>query len=202
MTSGAGDDEYREALEAAHRHALEWLDSVDERPIRPEVDADGMLARLRADLPDDGVAAAAVIDELAEAVEPGLMAMGSPRFYGFVIGGAYPAAMAADWLVSAWDQNTGSRQPTPATAAVEEVAARWLVELLGLPAGSGVGFVTGATSANLSALIVARDAVLRERGHDAAARHPECAGDPLPRGRRGAHLGRARRDASPGSARR
>jgi glutamate/tyrosine decarboxylase-like PLP-dependent enzyme len=168
MTRGAEHDEYRQALDAAHRHALAWLDSVDERPIRPDVDADGMLARLRADLPDEGAPAAAVIDELAEAAEPGLMAMGSPRFYGFVIGGTYPAAMAADWLVSAWDQNTGSRQPTPATAAVEEVAARWLVELLGLPDGSGVGFVTGATSANLSALIVARDAVLRERGHDAA----------------------------------
>ncbi|MGZ8803704.1 MAG: pyridoxal phosphate-dependent decarboxylase family protein [Microbacterium sp.] len=168
MTSGAAEDEYRKALDAAHRHALAWLDSVEERPIRPEVDADGMLARLRPDLPDAGAPAAAVIDELAEAAEPGLMAMGSPRYYGFVIGGTYPAAMAADWLVSAWDQNTGSRQPTPATAAVEEVAARGLVELLGLPAGSGVGFVTGATSANLSALIVARDAVLRERGHDAA----------------------------------
>jgi glutamate/tyrosine decarboxylase-like PLP-dependent enzyme len=92
--------------------------------------------------------------------------MGSPRFYGFVIGGTYPAALAADWLVSAWDQNTGSRQPTPATAAVEEVAAAWLLELLGLPAGSGVGFATGATSANLSCLVTARDAVLRAHGAD------------------------------------
>ena len=72
-----------------------------------------MLARLVPSLPEEGLAADAVIDELAEAAGPGLMAMGSPRFYGFVIGGAYPAALAADWLVSAWDQNTGSRQPTP-----------------------------------------------------------------------------------------
>nr|WP_133545607.1 pyridoxal-dependent decarboxylase [Microbacterium sp. BK668] len=148
---------------------MEWLASVEERPIRPELDVDGILSRLEHELPDDGRDAAEVVDELATAAEPGLMAMGSSRFYGFVIGGAYPAALAADWLVSAWDQNTGSRQPTPATAAVEETAARWLVDLLRLPAGSGVGFATGATSANLACLITARDAVVRERGADPAA---------------------------------
>ena len=119
----------RRALDAAHRHAREWLDSVDERPIRPELDVDGILDTARTEpRPMRASRAEAVIDELAEAAGPGLMAMGSPRFYGFVIGGAYPAALAADWLVSAWDQNTGSRQPTPATAAVEEVAAHWLLE--------------------------------------------------------------------------
>ena len=164
----ADSGEYGRALDAAHRHAQEWLDSVDERPIRPELDAEAILARLVPNLPDEGVDPEAVIDELAEAAGPGLMAMGSSRFYGFVIGGAYPAALAADWLVSAWDQNTGSRQPTPATAAVEEVAAHWLLKLFGLPGDSGVGFVTGATSANLSALLVARDTVLRDHGHDAA----------------------------------
>lgn len=168
MTGTDAREEYRDALDAAHRHAMQWIESLDERPIRPELDVDGMLGRLVAVLPEEGLAADEVIDELADAAGPGLMAMGSPRFYGFVIGGAYPAALAADWLVAAWDQNTGSRQPTPATAAVEEVAARWLLEVLGLPEGSGVGFVTGATSANLSALIVARDTVLRDVGHDAA----------------------------------
>jgi glutamate/tyrosine decarboxylase-like PLP-dependent enzyme len=160
--------EYGAALEAAHRHAAAWLDSVADRPIRPDVGVDGILARLRQDLPDEGADAASVIEELVEATEPGLMAMGSPRFYGFVIGGAYPAAIGADWLVSAWDQNTGSRQPTPATAAVEETAARWLLELLRLPRESGVGFATGATSANLACLLTARDAVIRQSGHDPA----------------------------------
>ena len=175
MTSGTGNDrdgaqadEYGPALDAAKRYAMEWLESVDERPIRSELDVDGMLERLVPILPEEGLAADEVIDELAAAAGPGLMAMGSPRFYGFVIGGTYPAAMAADWLVSAWDQNTGSRQPTPATAALEEVAASWLLDLLGLPADSGVGFITGATTANLSALIVARDAVLRDRGHNSS----------------------------------
>ncbi|MHC2999171.1 pyridoxal phosphate-dependent decarboxylase family protein [Microbacterium sp. HJ5] len=159
-------NEYRQVLEVAHRHAQAWLDEVAERPVRPELDVDGVLARLRRDLPEDGIGSVEVVEELVEASAPGLMAMGSPRFYGFVIGGAYPAALAADWLVSAWDQNTGSRQPTPATAAVEEVAAAWLLELLDLPRGSGVGFATGATSANLSCLVAGRDAVLRARGFD------------------------------------
>ncbi|KQZ82365.1 pyridoxal-dependent decarboxylase [Microbacterium sp. Root166] len=162
-------EQYRLALEAAHEHALRWLDGVDERPIRPDLDVDGILARLERTLPENGESAERVVDELAEASGPGLMAMGSSRFYGFVIGGTLPASLAADWLVSTWDQNTGSRQPTPATAAVEEVAAAWLVDILGLPAGSGVGFVTGATSANLSCLVVARDAVLRRAGYDPAA---------------------------------
>ncbi|WP_345752834.1 pyridoxal phosphate-dependent decarboxylase family protein [Microbacterium rhizophilus] len=163
------DDPYRASLDAAHRHALGWLDSVAERPIRPDVDAGGMRARLPRDLPEDGADPVAVVDELAEACGPGLMAMGSPRFYGFVIGGTYPAALAADWLVSAWDQNTGSRQPTPATAAVEEAAGEWLLDVLRLPAGSGVGFATGATVANLSCLVTARDAVVRAHGGDPVA---------------------------------
>jgi glutamate/tyrosine decarboxylase-like PLP-dependent enzyme len=163
------DEEYRRALETAHRHALAWLATVGERPVRPDADVDAIVGRLTPQLPDAGVDAAAVVEELAGAAEPGLMAMGSPRFYGFVIGGTYPAALAADWLVSAWDQNNGSRQTTPATAAIEEVAARWLLDLLGLPGESGVGFTTGATSANLSCLVAARDAVLRERGYDTSA---------------------------------
>lgn len=161
-------DEYGPALDAAHRHALAWLDAVADRPIRPELDADGMLERLEQDLPETGAEADAVVEELVEATAPGLLAMSSPRFFGLVIGGAYPAAIAADWLVSAWDQNTGARGLTPASAAVEETAARWLLQILGLPAGSGVGFVTGATSANFACLVAARDAVIRERGVDPA----------------------------------
>ncbi|GAB3604310.1 pyridoxal phosphate-dependent decarboxylase family protein [Microbacterium aureliae] len=157
--------EYTAALDAAHRHAAAWLRGLPDRSIRPDQDADQLRARLPAALPDSGRDPEAVVDELAAAVEPGLMAMGSPRFYGFVIGGAYPAALAADWLVSAWDQNTGSRQPTPGTAAVEEVAAGWLLDALHLPPESGVGFTTGATSANLSCLVAGRDAVLRRAGH-------------------------------------
>jgi len=165
---GRIDDERRAALEAAHRHALEWLGSVAERPVRPELDVEGVRERLGRELPAEGLPAAEVVDELAAAAGNGLMAMGSSRFFGFVIGGAYPAALGADWLVAAWDQNNGSRQTTPGVAAVEEVAAEWLLELLGLPAGSGVGFVTGGTMANFSCVIAARDAVLRAKGFDSA----------------------------------
>lgn len=161
-------DPYAGVLDAARRHADSWLDSISERPVRPEADIDAVLAALPAELPAEGLDPVAVVDELARVVEPGLMAMGSPRFYGFVIGGTLPASLGADWLVSAWDQNTGARQPTPGTTAVEEIAAGWILDLLGLPSGSGVGFVTGGTVANLSCTLAARDEVLRRAGFDAA----------------------------------
>lgn len=160
--------EYRPALKLAHEHALRWIDTVADRPVRPDVDVDGVLATLPDELPEAGMAAEDVVDELARVVEPGLMAMGSPSFFGFVIGGTLPAGLGADWLVSAWDQNTGARQPTPGTTGVEEVAAAWILDLLGLPAGSGVGFVTGGTAANLSCTLAARDEVLRRVGFDVA----------------------------------
>ena len=144
---------------------MTWLDSLDERRVPPSVDADEMVRRL-GDLPDDPTPAAEVVDLLAEACEPGLVAIPSGRFFGMVIGGSLPAALGADWLTSAWDQNVGLRALTPAASAVEEVAGRWLVDLLGLPGGSAVGFVTGATMANFTCLAAARDAVLRRAGHD------------------------------------
>jgi glutamate/tyrosine decarboxylase-like PLP-dependent enzyme len=107
-----------------------------------------------------------VIDRLAAAVEPGLMAIGSGRFFGWVMGGALPAAVAADWLVTAWDQNAGMRDATPGVVAAEETAAAWLLRLLGLPAGSAVGFVTGATTANFTGLAAARHRVLARAGWD------------------------------------
>lgn len=160
------DDEFTEVLRVAERHALEWLASVAERPVGARAGVDEVKDALGRELGNEGQDAATVVDRLATAVEPGLIAMSSPRFYGFVIGGIHPAALAADWLVSAWDQNTGSRVPTPGTAAVEELAAGWLLDVLGLPRRSGVGFVTGATMANMSCLLAARGSVLRATGWD------------------------------------
>jgi glutamate/tyrosine decarboxylase-like PLP-dependent enzyme len=111
-----------------------------------------------------------VIKSLAETAEPGLMAMGSGRFFGWVIGGTVPAALAADWLISAWDQNAGLRFATPGVVAAEETAARWTLDMLGLPAAAAVGFVTGATMANFSCLAAAREHVLRAAGWDAGTR--------------------------------
>jgi glutamate/tyrosine decarboxylase-like PLP-dependent enzyme len=109
------------------------------------------------------------MDLLAEACEPGLVGIPSGRFFGMVMGGTLPAALGADWLTSAWDQNVGVRAVTPAAAAVEELAGRWLLEVLGLPVDSAVGFVTGATMANFTCLAVARDTVLRRAGSDVRA---------------------------------
>lgn len=110
--------------------------------------------------------AAEVVDYLATEAEPGLMAMPSGRFFGWVIGGTLPVALAADWLVSAWDQNSGLRFATPAVAAIEEAAGKWLLELLGLPEDSGVGFATGATMANFTGLAAARWRLLADAGWD------------------------------------
>jgi glutamate/tyrosine decarboxylase-like PLP-dependent enzyme len=163
-------DEYSAALDRAHRHALEWLSSLDDRPVPPQASIGQVTRALGAALPEHGSDAAKVVDLLAEACDPGLTAMASGRFFGFVIGGTHPAALAADWLVSGWDQNCGLRRVTPAHSAVEDVASAWLLDLLGLPADGAVGFVTGATMANFTGLAAGRDAVLRQAGWDVAQR--------------------------------
>src|SRR3954464_8300888 len=157
------------ALDRARDHAVAWLSSMDDRAVPPSVDADEMVRRL-GELPDQPTPAVEVVDLLAEICEPGLVAIPSGRFFGMVVGGALPAALGADWLTSAWDQNVLMRKVTPAGAAVEEVAGRWLLDLLGLPRGSAVGFVTGATMANFTCLAAARDTVLRRAGWEGGER--------------------------------
>jgi glutamate/tyrosine decarboxylase-like PLP-dependent enzyme len=156
------------ALRRAHDHATTWLHSLGDRSVPARADADSVADALGRDLPGGSTDAADVVDLLASACEPGLTAMPSGRFFGFVTGGSHPAALAADWLVSVWDQNAILRQVTPAVAAAEEVAAGWLLELLGLPAGCGVGFVTGATAANFTGIASGRDELLRRAGWDAS----------------------------------
>lgn len=158
--------DYTKALDRAMLHAQTWLDSVGERPVKPQATAGELLRVFGGPLPQDPMPADQVIDRLAEGAEPGLMAMQSGRFFGWVIGGTLPAALAADWLVSAWDQNTGMRFATPATVALEEAAAAWLLELLDLPRSADVGFTTGATMANFTCLAAARSAVLSRVGCD------------------------------------
>jgi glutamate/tyrosine decarboxylase-like PLP-dependent enzyme len=157
---------YDAPLDRAVAHARAWLDAEPERPVPPRHDIDGVLARLAPTLQEEPTDPAAVVDELADMVEPGLMSMGSGRFFGWVIGGTLPSALAADWLVSAWDQNSALRFATPGVVAVEEVAATWILDLLGLPADSEVGFVTGAQMANFTGLAAARQHVLTRAGWD------------------------------------
>jgi glutamate/tyrosine decarboxylase-like PLP-dependent enzyme len=158
------------ALDRAHRLTLEWLDSLDTRAVPPRATVEQIVAALGPKLPEGPADAAEVVQLLADACEPGLTAIPSGRFYGFVIGGTHPAALAADWLTSAWDQNSGLRRLTPSHSAVEDVAGAWLLDLLGLPAECAVGFVTGGTMANFTCLAAGRDEVLRRAGWDVAAR--------------------------------
>jgi glutamate/tyrosine decarboxylase-like PLP-dependent enzyme len=164
VTARARD--FAPALTRAHEHALAWLGALDERPVGPRATADELAKALGGDLPEHGEDPAATVDLLATRAEPGLMGMPSGRFFGWVIGGTTPAALAADWLVSAWDQNSALRYATPAVAALEETAGAWLLDLLHLPGSAGVGFVTGATMANFAGLAAARHDVLRRAGWD------------------------------------
>ena len=156
----------RELLARTAAIAADYLETLDTRPVRPERRYREMLALLDSPLPEHPTDPAVVVEELAAVAEPGIMAIGSGRWFGFVAGGALPGSLASDWLVSAWDQNTGLAEPTPSTSALEVVAGRWLLELLGLPAHSSFAFVTGCQMAHVTCLAAARHAVYRRAGWD------------------------------------
>jgi glutamate/tyrosine decarboxylase-like PLP-dependent enzyme len=161
---------YDELLERARAHALRYLSSVDARHVGTRVSRRALLAALGGPLPVEPSAPADVIDVLAAGADPGIVATVGPRYFGFVTGGVHPAALAADWLVSTWDQNPSMSVLSPAVAVIEDVAAAWVLEALGLPASASVGFVTGAQMANMTALAAARHDVLRRVGWDVEAR--------------------------------
>jgi glutamate/tyrosine decarboxylase-like PLP-dependent enzyme len=160
----------RELLLRAAELAADWVESTAERPIGAAASIAELRAALDGPLPEGPTPEREVLEALAREGEPGLTAMGSGRFFGFVIGGTLPAALAADWLVSAWDQNAGLLLPTPTASVVEETAGRWLKELLGLPADASFAFVTGCQMAHTTALAVARDAVLDRAGWSVGTR--------------------------------
>ena len=157
---------YGNVLGVAAKYSQKWLNSIPSRGVNPKKNANEIKVDLGTELPDGATDPAIVIEHLAKAGEAGLMAMGSGRFFGWVVGGTLPAALAADWLVSAWDQNSPSRIATPTTAAAEEIAASWLLDILGLPATADVGFPTGGMMANFTGLISARQKVLADAGWD------------------------------------
>src|SRR4051812_20508195 len=168
VRSGAMDPRY-DVLDDAAALAHRYLDGLGERPVGATAGLDELRERLARPLTDGGEDARHVIAQLAADVEPGLVASAGPRYFGFVIGGALPVAVAADWLTATWDQNGGGYAPAPALSVVEEVAAGWLRELLGLPAAASVGFVTGCQMAHFTCLAAARHAVLRDAGWDVEA---------------------------------
>ena len=161
-------DPVRDLLGLTADYASQFIGSLDDRPIPPQASVDELRAALGGPLPEHATDSAQVVAELIEAAEPGIMAMPSGRFFGFVIGGALPVSVAADWLTSAWDQNAGLIGPAPSAGVVEEVVLEWLRELLLLPDGVSAGFVTGCQMAHMTALAAARHRVLAHAGWDLA----------------------------------
>ena len=153
-------------LDVAAAHATRYLDSLSDRPIPASAGIAELRRRLGRPLPEEGMAADAVIDELVRDAESGILGSGSGRFFGWVIGGALPVALAADWLTSTWDQNAASNATAPAEAVVEEICGTWLKQLFGIPSTASFAFVTGCQMAHTTALAAARNKLLRERGWD------------------------------------
>jgi glutamate/tyrosine decarboxylase-like PLP-dependent enzyme len=156
----------RELLKLTTSLAAEYLDSMPTRSVFPAIEPDELRRALGGPLQDGPLDAAQVISELADAADRGIVASGSGGYFGFVIGGTLPTAMAADWLASTWDQNAGLYACSPAASVVEEVARQWLVDLLGLPAQTSAGFVTGTQMAHVTGLAAARLHVLEQVGWD------------------------------------
>ena len=146
--------------------AEEHLATLRDRPVRADVSYEDVVAALDEPLPEQGEDDVAVLEHLVAAAGPGVVANPGPRYFGFVTGGALPAALGADWLTSAWDQNAFSRVSSPAAAAIEAVAERWVLEALGLPRTAAVGFATGATTSNFTCIAAARHALLERAGWD------------------------------------
>ena len=160
------DDDRTRALEKAFGHARQHLEGERTRPVGATATGAELRRRLGHLLTDAGIPAARVIDDLARDVEGGLLGSTGGRFFGWVIGGTLPAALGADWLTSAWDQNAAIHACSPAEAVIEEIAGEWLKDLLGLPAEASFAFVTGTQAAHLTCLGAARHSLLRRLGWD------------------------------------
>lgn len=158
------------ALHRALRHATEYLEGIDHRSIRTTASLLELRARLDRALPQQGLPAEEVIDDLVRDTEGGILGSGNGRFFGWVIGGTLPAALAADWLTATWDQNAASNVTAPAAAVVEEVCGDWMKQILGLPETASFALVTGCQMAHSTAFAAARHQLLRQRGWDVEAR--------------------------------
>ncbi|MCG6871924.1 MAG: aminotransferase class V-fold PLP-dependent enzyme [Gammaproteobacteria bacterium] len=151
-------------LERAASLAAQYLETLDSGKVSQELDADTIRASLQKDLTEEGLPPLQVIEELARDARGGLLNTASGRFFGWVIGGATPVSIAADWLTSTWDQNAATYACSPTTAIIEEIVAGWLKDLLGLPQHASSAFVTGCQMAHVTALAAARHQVLADQG--------------------------------------
>ena len=155
------------ALEKAYTHAVHWLEGLNSRDVGNKLSGTSLKDRFSQALPEIGTDPSTIIDELAESAEPGLIASSGGRFFAWVIGGGLESALAADWLVSTWDQNAAIHSCSPAVAVVEEIAGRWMLDLLDLPQECSFAFTTGCQLAHMTSLAAARHAVLRDADWDA-----------------------------------
>ena len=153
-------------LRLAADHAARYLRELPNRPVAPDGAALEALKAFDEALPKSGCTPTDVVNQLDAVGSPATVASAGPRYFGFIIGGALPVSVASNWLATAWDQNAGLAAMSPVAAKLEEVASRWLVELLRLPSETAVGFVTGSTTAHMTALLAARRALLAKRGWD------------------------------------
>ncbi|HSH22086.1 MAG TPA: aminotransferase class V-fold PLP-dependent enzyme, partial [Candidatus Caenarcaniphilales bacterium] len=163
-------DETADLLRATAEQAIDFLSGLPDRPVTAQATLGELRRALAGELPEHGEAADSVVSQLVANGQPGVIGIPGPRFFGFVIGGSLPAALAADWLTSTWDQNAGIYAAGPAAAVVEEVAAAWLLDLFDLPRESSVGFTTGCQMAHVTALAAARRSVLLRHGWDVEQR--------------------------------
>ncbi len=154
----------RQLLFDSATRAAKYLDSLDGRPVAVPSGALAQLSLLEQPLPTESTDPATVLAELDDLCSPATTATAGPRFFGFVTGGCLPAALAANWLAGAWDQDAGMASVAPGCARLEEVALSWLIDLFGLPSSTGAGFVTGGTMANFTCLAAARHVVLEQAG--------------------------------------
>jgi glutamate/tyrosine decarboxylase-like PLP-dependent enzyme len=159
-------DETRDLLRRTAEIAADFLDSLDSRPVFPQTSVDELRRALGGPLPEGPTDPGEVVEQLAAAADAGIVATPSARYFGFVIGGGLPAAVAADWLATAWDQNAGLYACGPSASVVEEVVRDWVVDLLGLPRDASIGFVTGTQMGSVTGLAAARFRVLQRAGWD------------------------------------
>jgi glutamate/tyrosine decarboxylase-like PLP-dependent enzyme len=156
----------KELLAETAVRAARYINGINQRPVAPSSESISRLEALGGALPEDPCDPAEVLALLDDVGSPATVATTGGRYFGFVIGGCLPAALAANWLAGAWDQNVAMQVMSPAACRIEEIVMAWMAELLGLPAGFGMGFVTGTTMANFSALAAARTALLKRAGWD------------------------------------
>ena len=160
------DPDFRKTLEAAFARAVDHLENLDQTSVAATVDLATLRERINKPLASAGVAPEQVIQELNADVAGGLLGSAGGRFFGWVIGGALPAAVGADWLTSVWQQNSALYACSPAAAVVEETVGAWLKEILVLPSSASFALVTGCQMAHVTCLAAARHALLRNRGWD------------------------------------